>query len=151
VVSLSLSVFAGVALIWMAVTSRRHIREMAHRERLAMIERGLIPPPEVDPAAFERKTGLARPRSTHTSARMRSAGVIIVGLGLALLVLLSFAAGVPGVGFGIGGAFVVLGLAFYFNSFVRDSVDEGPTRAANGYPPLQRVDPHPDPQSDDRR
>ena len=39
----SLGILAGVAVIWMAMQSRRQIREMEHRERLAMIERGLVP------------------------------------------------------------------------------------------------------------
>ena len=51
----SLGILAGVAVIWMAMQSRRQIREMEHRERLAMIERGLVPAPELDPAGFERK------------------------------------------------------------------------------------------------
>ena len=55
---------AGVAVIWMAMQSRRQIREMEHRERLAMIERGLVPAPEVDPGAFDRRFGAgARRRS----------------------------------------------------------------------------------------
>ena len=137
--AMTVIVMAGIVLIWMAVTSRRHIREMAHRERLAMIERGLVPPPEVDPAAFEGKTGLARSRRSQASARMRSAGVIMVGFGLALLVLISFAGGSPGIGVGIGGAFVVLGLAFFFNAFMM-TVDDEPVQATS--PPLpQRLEP----------
>ncbi len=64
----SLGILAGVAVIWMAMQSRRQIREMEHRERLAMIERGLVPAPEVDPAAFERKfAGSAGPGSPSAS------------------------------------------------------------------------------------
>ncbi len=44
VVIVSALVFlSGLAVIWMAMQSRRQIREMEHRERLAMIERGLVP------------------------------------------------------------------------------------------------------------
>ena len=32
---------SAIGLIWIAVTYRRRLREMEHRERLAMIERGM--------------------------------------------------------------------------------------------------------------
>ena len=82
----SLGILAGVAVIWMAMQSRRQIREMEHRERLAMIERGLVPAPEVDPAAFERKFGARRARPGIAGAvRARSGGVIMIALGLAFM------------------------------------------------------------------
>ena len=34
--------------------SRARVRELEVRERIAMIERGLVPPPEVDPRGFDR-------------------------------------------------------------------------------------------------
>ena len=52
VLFLILSIVAGVALMIAAMHNRRKIREMEHRERLAMIERGVVPAPESDPAAF---------------------------------------------------------------------------------------------------
>ena len=103
----SLGILAGVAVIWMAMQSRRQIREMEHRERLAMIERGLAPAPEVDPAAFERKLGGMRAPESPSASRARSGGVMMVALGLAFMFMLAFAAGEPGVGIGIGGAFAL--------------------------------------------
>jgi hypothetical protein len=116
-----LIILAGVAVIWMAMQSRRQIREMEHRERLAMIERGVVPPPEVDPERFERTMAARRTAGATESrgaTRARSAGVIMIGLGLALMMLLSFAAESPSVGVGIGGAFAVLGAAFFFNGLL---------------------------------
>jgi hypothetical protein len=112
----------------MAIVSRRRIREMEHRERLAMIERGLAPSPEADPAGFERRTGIARAAQSPHAARNRSAGVILIGFGLALAVLIAFAAGQPGVGLGIGGAFALLGAAFVVNGVLmsRDVPLPGP-------------------------
>jgi len=118
VITISVVILAGVAIIWMAMHSRRHIREMQHRERLAMIERGLVPPPEVDPATFERQTGIAPTPESQGAVRARSAGVIMMGLGLALLFLIAFAGGAPGVGIGVGGAFALLGAAFFFNALL---------------------------------
>jgi Domain of unknown function (DUF6249) len=116
-----LIIIAGIAVIWMAMQSRRQIREMEHRERLAMIERGVVPPPEVDPERFERTMAArrtARVTESRGGARARSAGVIMIGLGLALMMLISFAAEAPSVGIGIGGAFAVLGAAFFFNGLL---------------------------------
>jgi hypothetical protein len=119
VVSLSaLGILSGVAVIWMAMQSRRQIREMEHRERLAMIERGLMPAPEVDPGAFERRFAGTRPPESPGAVRARSGGVTMIALGLAFMFLLTFAAGEPGVGVGIGGAFALLGAGFFINSIL---------------------------------
>jgi hypothetical protein len=115
---MSVLILAGVAVLWMAMQNRRLMREMEHRERLAMIERGLIPSPEIDPAGFERRTGLTDQPESRAAARSRSAGVIMIGFGLGLMMLISFAAEVPNVGVGIGGAFALLGAAFLFNSML---------------------------------
>ena len=34
--------------------AKARVRELEIRERIAMIERGLVPPPEVDPRGFDR-------------------------------------------------------------------------------------------------
>ena len=34
--------------------AKSRVRELEVRERIAMIERGLVPPPEVDPRGFDR-------------------------------------------------------------------------------------------------
>ena len=108
-------VIGGFCLIAYAFTTRQRLRELAMRERIALIERGLVPPPEVDPVRFERIVDTStRPRSP-TAQRYRSAGMMLMGLGVALLILLAFAAGVPGVGIGVGGGLVALGAAIFFN------------------------------------
>ena len=114
----ALGILSGVAVIWMAMQSRRQIREMEHKERLAMIERGLVPPPEVDPDAFERRFSGSRAAASPGADRARSGGVILIAFGLALMFMLSFAAGAPGIGVGIGGAFALLGAGFFVNSLL---------------------------------
>ena len=140
----ALMIFAGVAVLWMAMQSRRRFREMEHRERLAMIERGLIPSPELDPAAFERRTNVAPPTpEPQTTTRARSTGVMLIGFGLGLMILLAFAFEVPEVGVGLGGAFALLGAAFVVNAMlgarevIRDPYD---SRSAVRY---ERRDPPP--------
>ena len=119
----ALGILSGVAVIWMAMQSRRQIREMEHRERLAMIERGLVPPPEVDPAGFERRFTATRAPESPGAVRARSSGVIMIALGLAFMFMLSFAAGEPGVGIGIGGAFALVGAGFFVNSMLMSRSD----------------------------
>jgi uncharacterized protein DUF6249 len=136
-----LIIFGGVAMLWMAVSSRRRIREMEHRERLAMIERGLAPAPEADPAGFERRTGLARRPQPPQAARSRSAGVILIGFGLGLAVLIAFAAGEPGVGLGIGGGFALLGAAFVVNGMLMSR--DAPPSAITAQPPRRDVNEPP--------
>ena len=108
----SLMIFAGVAVLWMAMSNRRALREMEHRERIALIQSGIVPAPEADPLAFE--TQFEPSSSLSRKDRWRTAGTLTVGLGMALLVLLSFT-GNGDIGFAVGGAFVVLGLSFLLN------------------------------------
>jgi len=123
----ALGILAGVAVIWMAMQNRRQIRELEHRERLAMIERGLAPAPEVDPLGFEKRFGPQRPPPPAGSVRARSGGVIMISLGLAFMFLMTFAAGEPSVGIGIGGAFALVGAGFFVNSMLLGRF--------GGYPP----------------
>lgn len=149
-VMFALIVLGSIAVLWMAMQNRRLQREFAHRERLAMIERGLIPPPEVDPAAFETRAGLADQPEARGAARSRSAGIIMIGFGLGLTMLISFAAREAEVGIGIGGAFVMLGAAFIFNSIAL-SRREGfrlpplPPLPSQSRPVSRSVDPAPRP------
>lgn len=136
---MTLLILAGLAVLWMAMHSRRRIREMEHRERLAMIERGLMPAPELDPLGFERRLGTpgdAAPPS-RAASRFRSMGVIMVGIGLGLMMLISFAAGQPQIGLGIGGAFSLLGAAFVVNSLLSGRLDSQPTPSSAYQGPLR--------------
>jgi hypothetical protein len=101
----TLFIAGGVAIILMAMYQRGRTREMQHRERLAMIERGLAPPPERDPASFDPPRRAGHPPATGI-------GVVIVALGLGLMLLIAFTARAEDVAVGIGGAIVVLGAAF---------------------------------------
>lgn len=123
-----------VAVMWMAIQSERRIREMEHRERLAMIERGLIPSPELEALLFDRGA-----RWLLSGTRSRSLGVILIGIGLGLILLLAFAGGAPESGIGIGGALAVLGAAFYVNGYL--STRQAP-RSQGGRPgESPRVEP----------
>src|SRR3954447_25628958 len=90
IIFLVLTIVAGVILMIAAMNNRRRVREMEHRERLAMIERGVMPSPETDPAGFEAAAGLtpSNPEAPANSQRYRSAGVLLIGIGLGLMFLI---------------------------------------------------------------
>jgi hypothetical protein len=147
-IGLVIFVLGGVALMITAMNNRRRLLEIAHRERVAMIERGLLPTPELDPAGFESGSGLSPRRNTGRSGeRYRTAGVLMIGTGLGLMVLLTFAAGVPEIGVGVGGAWAVLGGALLLNYFLV-SRREIETLAGSWRPPTQSPKDAPSPPND---
>ena len=97
---------AGVVVIVVGLNYRARMRELRHKERLAMIERGLFPPPEFEAGSV----------ATAASQRSLSLGIIVVGLGLGLTVLIGIAGGALDVGLGVGGAIAILGAAFIVRS-----------------------------------
>lgn len=109
----ALFILGGVIVIVMAMHQRSKRLEMEHRERLAMIERGLTPTPESNPAQFE--TSLGPP----AVSRFTTVGVAIVGIGIGLMLLIGVAGDSPDIGVGVGGAVVVLGAAFIVNGYLR--------------------------------
>src|SRR5258706_7665081 len=103
--------------------SRSRVRELEIRERIAMIEKGLVPAPEADPRGFDRAMSRYDRRPSAAGHRHRRAGVTLIGVGLAVMVLITFAGELPRQGLGIGGMFVMLGLAFVVNSLLEQAQD----------------------------
>src|SRR5262249_30176174 len=107
-----------------AVTSAR-VRELEVRERIAMIERGLVPPPEKDPGGFDRAMDrydrvrrVADRYEGRSPGRYRSAGVTLMGVGFGLMLLIGVAGDNPSSAIGVGGFIVVMGLAFFITSLL---------------------------------
>lgn len=122
---------AGVFVILMAMRQRSQQLEMQHRERMAMIERGQVP--FEAPHSVQRQI-TAGGRSTAAASRYMSLGIIVVAIGLGLMTIVSIAGGSPEAGVGVGGAIVILGLAFIANSLVsRNTVPDA-------LPPVRRDD-----------
>jgi hypothetical protein len=123
------AIVGGLVNASLALHHRARIKELALRERIAMVERGMKPPPEVDPATFARQWDepAASLPAGSTAARHRTAGVILtgVGLGVALLIVLT---GARSVGIGVGGAIVILGVAFLVNSVLTAKLDRPASR-----------------------
>jgi hypothetical protein len=127
------AILGGITLAIVKTRSMARVRELEVRERIAMIEKGLIPSPEVNPRGFEQAMsamGRAEEVRDWTSdfnsrwerfhyrraERHRGAGITLVGIGLGMMLMLGFAAGEPERGVGIGGFLVLLGIAFFINS-----------------------------------
>lgn len=135
----------GFVLAALAMQRRTRLGELAYRERIAMIEKGLIPSPETDPARFEAvvgrspgtpevdRTALARAR------RRRDAGVILTGFGLGLGILMFGTVGDLGVAAGVGGGFAMLGAAFVVGGLlmIRDAEQTRAPADTYGAPPSQ--------------
>jgi hypothetical protein len=100
-----------------ATMARARVRELEIRERIAMIEKGLMPPPEVDPRGFDRAMDrYDRIQWSTSAARHRRAGIVLLAIGIGLFFMIAVAGGETSAGVGVGGFVGVLGLAFLVNS-----------------------------------
>jgi hypothetical protein len=115
------AVFGGVIVVIAGMWHRARVLEMAHRERLAMIERGMVPPSDLMQAYREQPTARGR--------RLLSAGIVVVGMGLAIGLLLAFTSREGAIAMGIGGSIVVLGATFIATGLAVRSLS-GPETAA---------------------
>lgn len=128
------TIVAGVFLILMAMRQRSQQLEMLHRERMAMIERGLNPAQ----AAIEAPSW--RGRGSAPASRSLSLGIVVVALGLSLMTIISIAGDSPETGVGVGGAIAIIGAAFIINSQVSRHAPASSTQP----PPLSSPTPPPD-------
>src|SRR5438132_2794113 len=97
------AIVCAFAFVIVKTLVRARVRELEIKERIAMIERGLVPPPERDPAGFDRAMDRLHRRDfdRHLPAhrvvgRHRRAGITLIGVGLGLLVLIRYAGEEPG-------------------------------------------------------
>ena len=116
-----ITLFFLFILAALAIWRKGQRAAMAHRERLAMIEKGLVPPPEV--SDVEKALGPDLERTLAEGRRppgdrFRSMGVITIGVGLALMLMISLSGESPESGVGIGGAVAVLGAAMVVNAYL---------------------------------
>ncbi len=146
-----IAIIGGCLTAIAATLAKARVREAEIRERIAMIEKGLVPPPEVDPGAFERHIDhydrhSFRDRS-RASGRHRRGGIILTAIGFGLWVLIGFTSRDFAVGAGVGGFLVILGVAF----LVISMFDDGPQRSWPGSPSTAPVEPQSPTTTPDRR
>jgi hypothetical protein len=110
------AIFGGLAIVALGIHHRYKVREFLHRERLAMIEKGLTPPPEVDPDAFEASLARQAQSGSARADRQRTSGIVLIAVGLGLMLLIGVAGGETDAAIGVGGAIVLLGIALVVNS-----------------------------------
>jgi hypothetical protein len=127
---LCLLIIAAVVVIGMGIQSRRQIREMEHRERLAMIERGLTPAIDLESATEERGPSNEDAARHARVLRWRTAGIMMIGLGLADFFLVTFTVRNAEIGIGVGGALAVIGAAFFANAMMLQKSARTPVRRA---------------------
>jgi hypothetical protein len=106
-------VWAAYAAISVVMKSR--VRELEVRERIAMIERGIVPPspdPHLSGTAFpDPKTA---GRAQYRAYKFRSAGVTMIAVGFGLMVMMF-----PN--FRVGGFLVVVGIGFIVSAVLERS------------------------------
>jgi hypothetical protein len=111
------AIAGGIMVAIVATISKGRVRELEIRERIAMIERGMVPPPEADPVGFERSLRSVEDfQYRHTSPRHRNGGIIVMSIGFGLMLLIAFTSGEVGVGIGVGGFLVILGFGLFLVS-----------------------------------
>ena len=122
--------------------ARARVRELEIRERIALIERGLVPPPEVDPRGFDRAMNrMERREYRYGAGRHRRAGVTLMGVGFGLMVLIAFTSNETSVAIGVGGFLVVMGIAFFINSLMESSTEPYVGPRSFGAPPASPAPP----------
>lgn len=143
------AIVAWVTYGIVATLSRHRLRELEIRERIAMIERGLVPPPEVDPRGFDRAMRLIdRHEVRRGTGRHRRAGIIIMGVGFGLMLMIGFAGEDPSRAIGVGGFLVVLGLSFFITGLFENR--EPPVPSSRSFGATNSTTPGPaDPQHHD--
>ena len=137
----SLVILAGAGIIIAGMRFRSRAMEMAHRERLAMIERGMAPPGDLGPAYEEKQSS--------RGSKSMSIGIVIMGLGLALAVLIGFASREPEIAIGVGGAIAVVGFAFVVTSIVVHGAKPKDDFYSTSRPVFDRPAPPPVPERRD--
>jgi uncharacterized protein DUF6249 len=119
------AILGGLGFAAYAITIKARVREMHHRERLAMIEKGMTPPP--------LPTGRERDYPTHTR---RGSGILCIFVGLGLAFLLGYGDHQGIHGYAVGAFVALIGVAMLINSILdsRSLRDSNPSRP-DSHPP----------------
>jgi hypothetical protein len=131
------AVIGGISIAIAAIISKNRVRELRIRERIAMIEKGMVPPPEIDPAGFDRAM-IRHDRDEwygrRAAGRHRRAGIILIGVGLGLMALRLGNGFAMREGVGAGGFLAILGLAFVISSLFDYSHERAGTSSSRTPP-----------------
>jgi len=126
------AILGGITVVIVSMVNKARLRELEIKERIAMIERGMVPAPESDPRGFDHaitrleQVQRIRQLQTNAGARHRRAGITLMGVGFGLMVLITFAGESPSSAIGVGGFLVVMGLAFFINALFENRQPQMP-------------------------
>ena len=106
------AIVGGIGFAAFGMYLRFRAREMAHRERLAMIERGMVPSPEQDPKRFDEfmERHDIGPDFRRNRGPWSGVPLMFIGLGIGLMIALTSRDGSLARGVGIGGLIFLVGL-----------------------------------------
>lgn len=125
------AIIGGITVAIVNSINRARIRELEIRERIAMIERGMVPSPEADPNGFEKRMHtVERIQHRHAGSKYRAGGIMVMSVGFGLMMLIAFA-GAPREGVGVGGFLVIIGLGLLINGFFASSQSPLPPSSSN--------------------
>ena len=127
------AIVGGFAVAIAGIVSRSRVRQLEIRERIAMIERGMVPAPETDPRGFDR--AMSRMDHRRGPGRHRRVGIILLAVGFGFVVLIGVAANEPRDAIGIGGMLIMIGLGFLALSYVESGRSQEPPSSTGQVPP----------------
>ncbi len=114
------AIIGGFFLAGLSIYAQIRRREFEHRERLAMIEKGLTPPPATKPLAEEMlptHSDVWQGPGDSRKARTRGGGFILMAVGFGLAFMMWMTTHDEGVAVGVGGFLVILGAAIFLSAF----------------------------------
>jgi hypothetical protein len=140
------AIVGGITYAIFALRQKTLLQELAYRERIARVERGLTAAPEVDPGRFEAAWE-PEPASERAHARSVSGGITLIGVGLGFYWMM-MALDAPNVATGVGGFLAILGAAMLANGLVLPRLASSPSRRASAapsatQPPRDDLNPRP--------
>jgi hypothetical protein len=138
-----IAIIGSFTYVIVLTLSRARVRELEVRERIAMIERGLVPPPEVDPRGFDRAMDRYDRHRYRSTGRHRRAGITLMGVGFGMMLLIGVAGDSMSSGIGVGGFLVVIGLAFFINGLFEQQGEPYPPPGSRPAPPPMPSAPEP--------
>lgn len=119
------AIAGGFLIAGLAIYAHVRRREFEHRERLAMIEKGIAPsppPPEGDQLRRDPTLGGVLPTTSdvvgsEAGVRLRRGGFIVmaIGLGLGFMIWMTSHEGHDALG--LGGFLMILGAAIFLSSY----------------------------------
>jgi hypothetical protein len=139
----AIAIIGWIVITMTRIISRNRVREMMIRERIALIEKGLVPSPEVDPAGFERvmrRTELDLWPPRRAPGRHFRVGIILMGVGVGAFLVIGAGSGSFRQAMGPGGFLFALGVAFFIIGLFDERAAPMSPPSGMSQPPMSPTD-----------